>query len=134
MITQDQIKNWFAGVKNFLINENCVDILDDSRHILNCDETGMNTCPKTGKVLCLKQMPNFFKFANGPEKEHICWYKKEYVMQSIKPPKLVNARKVYAVPGINNYKIQLLIVLLKNYIVVVYNIRSLKVCFYVLLS
>ncbi|CAI6351500.1 unnamed protein product [Macrosiphum euphorbiae] len=40
-----------------------------------------------------------------PEKEDICWYKKEYVMQSIMPPKLVNARKIYAVPEINNYKI-----------------------------
>ncbi|KAE9528578.1 hypothetical protein AGLY_012153 [Aphis glycines] len=65
----DQIKNWFAGVKNCLINENCADILDDSRRILNCDETGMNTCPETGKVLCLKQMPNFYEIANGPEKE-----------------------------------------------------------------
>jgi len=69
LVTQDQIKNWFAGVKIFLINENCVDILDDSRRILNCDETGMNTRPKTGKVLCLKQMPNFYEIANGPEKE-----------------------------------------------------------------
>ncbi|XP_029341029.1 uncharacterized protein LOC103308392 [Acyrthosiphon pisum] len=69
LVTKDQIKNWFDGVKNFLINENCVDILDDGRRILNCDETGMNTCPKTGKVLCLKQLPNFYEVANGPEKE-----------------------------------------------------------------
>lgn len=40
-----------------------------------------------------------------PEKEDICWYKKEYVMQSIMPPTLVNSRKVYGVPEINNYKI-----------------------------
>lgn len=69
LVTKDQIKNWFTDVKNFLINENCVDILDDSRRILNCDETGMNTCPKTGKVLCLKQMTNFYEVPNGPEKE-----------------------------------------------------------------
>jgi len=29
----------------------------------------MNTCPKIGKVLCLKQMSNFYEVANGPEKE-----------------------------------------------------------------
>lgn len=39
-----------------------------------------------------------------PKKDDVCWYKKECVMQRIMPPKLVNARKVYAVPEINNYR------------------------------
>lgn len=40
-----------------------------------------------------------------PERGDICWYNKENVMQRIMPRKLVNARKVYVVPEINNSKL-----------------------------
>lgn len=46
-----------------------MNILNDGRKILNCDETGMNACPKTGKVLGLKQMSNFYEVSVGPEIE-----------------------------------------------------------------
>lgn len=39
-----------------------------------------------------------------PEKEDLFWYKKEYVMQHIMPPKLANSRNVYDVPDIKNYR------------------------------
>lgn len=48
-----------------------MDILSDSRRIINCDETGIQLCPKTGKVLGPVKMNNFYEIAKNNEKENI---------------------------------------------------------------
>lgn len=45
-----------------------MDILSDSRRILNCDK---ELCPKTGKLLGLKKMNSFYHIAQNKEKENI---------------------------------------------------------------
>lgn len=51
--------------------QDCLDILQDGRRVINCDETGLQLCPKTGKVLGPKTMPNFYEIAKSGEKENI---------------------------------------------------------------
>ncbi|KAK9680733.1 Tc5 transposase DNA-binding domain [Popillia japonica] len=52
-----------------LEDENCADILDEPSRIFNADETGLQTCPKSGKLLDPKNYRNFYEIASGPEKE-----------------------------------------------------------------
>jgi len=70
-VTEHSIRLWFDGVSVFLKEEGCSDILFDSRRIINCDETGIQLCPKTGKVLGPKKMNNFYEIAKNSEKENI---------------------------------------------------------------
>jgi len=44
-------------------------VLDDPSRIFNCDETGLQTCPKSGRVLGPKDIKDFYEFAQGHEKE-----------------------------------------------------------------
>lgn len=48
-----------------------LDILNDGIRILNCDETGLQLCPKSGKVLGPRTMSNFYEIARSAEKENI---------------------------------------------------------------
>lgn len=103
-VTEKGIKNWFSGLKSFLNSEGCSDILEDGSRILNCDETGMNTCPKSGRMLCPKYMQNFYKVAIGPEKECItvlCCFSangKSFPPMIVYPYKRVPTNTVNALP------------------------------------
>jgi len=44
-------------------------VLDDPTRIFNCDETGLQTCPKSGRVLGPKDIKDFYEIAQGHEKE-----------------------------------------------------------------
>lgn len=55
-VTEEGIKNLFSGLKHFINSKGYLDIFEDGNGILNCDETGMNTCKKSGRVLGPKQM------------------------------------------------------------------------------
>ncbi|KAJ8952002.1 hypothetical protein NQ318_023442 [Aromia moschata] len=70
-VTESEIREWFEGVRLFLEQEGCLDILQDADRIYNADETGVQLCPKTGKVLGPKQYRNFYDVAVGKEKECI---------------------------------------------------------------
>ncbi|KAF6210009.1 hypothetical protein GE061_015764 [Apolygus lucorum] len=50
-VTEESLRRWFAELKECMANNICSDIFEDGRRVLNCDETGCETCPKTGKVL-----------------------------------------------------------------------------------
>lgn len=68
-VTEECIKNWFFDLEHFLNSEGCLDILEDRSRILNCNETGINTCPKYSWVLSPKHMQKLYNIAIGPEKE-----------------------------------------------------------------
>lgn len=51
IITEDAIKEWFQGLENYLREENALDILQESDRLYNADETGVQLCPKAGKLL-----------------------------------------------------------------------------------
>lgn len=82
-VTENSIRKWFSGVHSYLEKENCLDIINDGRRVINCDETGLQLCAKSGKVLGPKQMKNFYKIAKSAEKENItvlCTYSAEVVL------------------------------------------------------
>jgi len=70
-VTEEKISDWFQELDNFLINECCRDVLDDPSRIFNCDETGLQTCPKSGRVLGPRHIKDFYEIAQGHEKECI---------------------------------------------------------------
>jgi len=70
-VTERSIQSWFSDVRLYLEGEGSLDILNDPRRILNCDETGLQLCPKSGKVLGPRTMSNFYEVARSAEKENI---------------------------------------------------------------
>lgn len=70
-VTEEGIRNWFAQVKAYLKEEKAEDILDDPSRIFNLDETGVQVCPKTGKVLGQRGERNNYTIATGQEKQSI---------------------------------------------------------------
>ncbi|CAH1980043.1 unnamed protein product [Acanthoscelides obtectus] len=70
-VTEEGIRTWFGELKDYLISENAEDILSCPERIFNADETGLQTCPKSGKLLGPKNYKNFYELASGPEKECI---------------------------------------------------------------
>lgn len=58
------IEYWFSELTQFLEATGYFDIFNDSRTILNCDETGCMTCPSTGKVLGPKCFKNLYEISS----------------------------------------------------------------------
>lgn len=70
-VTEESIRKWFDILNEYLQEENAQDIFDDPSRIYNLDEIGMQTCPKTGKVLGQKGEKNHYSISSGPEKQSI---------------------------------------------------------------
>lgn len=70
-VTEEAIRKWHEEIRSYLISENAVNILEDPSRILNSDESGFATNPKTGLVLGPKGMKNFYEIKSGSEKENI---------------------------------------------------------------
>jgi hypothetical protein len=47
------------------------EILEDSRHVFNRDETGFSLCPKTKTLLGLKGTKDVYEIAKGNSKENL---------------------------------------------------------------
>ena len=62
------IKNWFDNLKSNLNKLNAVDVIEDSSRVFNLDETNIQLCPSTGKVIGLKGWRNIYEITPGPEK------------------------------------------------------------------
>ncbi|KAF6198503.1 hypothetical protein GE061_008251 [Apolygus lucorum] len=98
-VTNENLEEWFNELNNFLVEHDCEDIFEDStrgRRVLNLDETGCLTCPKTGKVLGPKQLPDFYEVTTGSEKLSItvlCTYSAD---GSALPPMVVYPHKKFA--------------------------------------
>ncbi|XP_074038692.1 uncharacterized protein [Leptinotarsa decemlineata] len=70
-VTEKSIREWHESIRTYLKEENAEDILNDPRRILNSDESGFATNPKTGLVLGPRGMKNFYEVKTGSEKECI---------------------------------------------------------------
>lgn len=70
-VTEESLKKWFDEVHDHLESENNLDVLNDPSRVFNLDETGVQLCPKTGKILALKNYRHTFEIAAGKEKENI---------------------------------------------------------------
>lgn len=71
VITEEYIRKWFHDLKDFLTNQDALDILVDPRRIYNGDETSFMICPKTGKVIAPRGYKNVYQIVKGNEKETI---------------------------------------------------------------
>ena len=71
IVTEEALRLWFKGLKDYLESIKCLDILEDPSRIVNGDETAFQLCPKTGKVLCPKKWKNIYEINVGNEKETI---------------------------------------------------------------
>lgn len=67
-VSEDNIRDWFKELDCYLISEGCRDVLDDPTRIFNCDKTGLQTCPKSGRVLGPRSSKDFYEIAQGHEK------------------------------------------------------------------
>lgn len=88
-VTEDKIRNWFQELDSYLVSEGSRDVLNDATRIFNCDETGLQKCPKSGRVLGPKSLKDFYEIAPGNEKECItvlCTYGAD---GSIPPPMVI---------------------------------------------
>lgn len=70
-VTEEGIRKWFAALVKYLEKVGALDILEDSRRMMNLDETGVATCPKSGKLLGPRKEKNFYRISNSSEKECI---------------------------------------------------------------
>lgn len=70
-VTEEDIRKWHKEIYDHLKEQNALSILDDPARILNSDETGFETNPKTGLVLGPKGMKNFYEIKSGSEKDSI---------------------------------------------------------------
>lgn len=88
-VTEDKIRNWFQELDTYLVSEGSRNVLNDATRIFNCDETGLQTCPKSGRVLGPKSLKDFYEIEPGKEKECItvlCTYGAD---GSIPPPMVI---------------------------------------------
>lgn len=70
-VTEPMIRKWFQELRQYLEEENSIDILDNPARIFNLDETGVQLCPKTGVVLAPKNYRAMYDVASGQEKQSI---------------------------------------------------------------
>ncbi|KAI4463187.1 thap-type zinc finger superfamily [Holotrichia oblita] len=70
-VSEEGIRNWFVELKKYIDKEKLNGVIEDATRIFNCDEIGMNFCPKTGKLLGPRNYKNFYEIASGPENENI---------------------------------------------------------------
>ena len=67
-VTEVAIRQWFASLKEHLTELGALDVLEDPTRIFNCDETNVQLCPSTGKVIGIKGWKNVYELTPGPEK------------------------------------------------------------------
>lgn len=70
-VTEKNLRKWYSDFKAYLVKENVVDILDNLSRIYNLDETGVQLCPKTGKLFGLLKEKNIYYISPGQEKENL---------------------------------------------------------------
>ena len=71
LVTEENIRQWFAELYDYLKKENALDILEDFSRIFNMDATAVQLCPKTGKLLDETCEKNNYYIFPGQEKESI---------------------------------------------------------------
>lgn len=70
-VSENDIKTWHQSLKEYLAEENALDILEEPKRIFNADESGFQTCPESGKVLGPVGMKFFYQIKSGKEKEQL---------------------------------------------------------------
>lgn len=71
LVSTEDLKQWHQSLKNYLVEENALDIIEDPKRIFNADESGFQTCPDSGKVIGPVNMKNFYEIKSGKDKEQL---------------------------------------------------------------
>lgn len=66
-VTQEDLRGWFSEIQAYLSSKNLLHI--DASRIYNCDESSIQLCPKSNKVLTEKGSRTVYKIIDGNEKE-----------------------------------------------------------------
>ncbi len=69
LVTKENILNWFEEVRNYLKQENLLDVVNDPTRVFNTDESGFLLCPKGDHVLVRKGSKMVFNFVMNDDKE-----------------------------------------------------------------
>lgn len=67
-ITETDIRKWFSNLTFEMEKVQAMDIFQDPSQVFNSDESNIQLCPKTGKVIGMKGWKNIYELAPGPEK------------------------------------------------------------------
>jgi hypothetical protein len=70
-VTEENIRNWFNNIHQYLVENSLNDILQDATRIYNGDETGFQLCPQNRKVLAPKGIRNVYEIDVGKAKTQI---------------------------------------------------------------
>lgn len=68
-ITEQGIRNWFKNLKDYSININNLEILNNPSRIFNCNETAFFLNPKNKNVIVKKGSKKVFNRIKGNKKE-----------------------------------------------------------------
>ncbi|KMQ85800.1 tigger transposable element-derived protein 6-like protein [Lasius niger] len=67
-VSQNDIRNWFKEIYNYLAEHNYLYILEDPRRIFNSDETYFIVCPKMKNVIAPRGTRNVYEIDRGNSK------------------------------------------------------------------
>ena len=70
-ISYTDLAQWFDELRDFILDENHPQILDDVTRIYNCDETDFPLLPKPGKVIALKSDKHIYQAGMSSKKTQI---------------------------------------------------------------
>ena len=70
-ISYTDLAQWFDELRDFILDENHPQILDDATRIYNCDETGFLLSPKAGKVIAHKSDKHIYQAGTSSKKSQI---------------------------------------------------------------
>lgn len=68
-VTETSIRYGFSDILLYLTEQDSLDILKDGSRVIICDETRLQLCLKSGKVLEPKSMVNFYEIVKSDEKK-----------------------------------------------------------------
>ncbi|CAH4034442.1 unnamed protein product [Pieris brassicae] len=70
-VSESDIRKWFSEIHDYLSQNNLLNIFNEPSRIYNCDESGLQLCPRTGKVLAEKGTQNVYKVDQGQSKQSV---------------------------------------------------------------
>jgi hypothetical protein len=67
-VSEADIRSWFQQIETYLKEEDLFQILDDPTRVFNSDETNLQLCPKTKKVIAPRGIRNVYEVDRGQAK------------------------------------------------------------------
>lgn len=104
-VSENDIRNWFTNIENYLKEKNYFDILNDPTRVYNGDETCFLLCPKEDKVVAPRGSKNVYQVDQGLAKANLTVMFTFAASGAVTPPMIIYPYKrlptniVNSVPG-----------------------------------